>query len=101
MRNFGNEQFGQIDLVTATEHSVNTVFAQLNAKVGADKTRATAIAAGLPADTPGLESNSANVLGTASPHVIDMADAYATIAAQGHAGRRRTWSRRSPAPTAR
>jgi membrane peptidoglycan carboxypeptidase len=83
VKNFGNEQFGQIDLVTATEHSVNTVFAQLNAKVGPDQTRQTAVAAGMPADTSGLESNAANVLGTASPHVIDMADAYATIAAQG------------------
>ena len=33
--------------------------------------------------TAGLTDNPANVLGTASPHVIDMADAYATIAAQG------------------
>jgi membrane peptidoglycan carboxypeptidase len=81
--NFGGEQFGQIDLVKATEDSVNTVYAQLNVKVGPDKTRETAIAAGMPSTTAGLEANPANVLGTASPHVIDMADAYATIAAQG------------------
>jgi membrane peptidoglycan carboxypeptidase len=81
--NFGFESFGRIDLRTATAHSVNTVYAQLNAKVGPDKTRETAVAAGLPEATAGLETNAANVLGTASPHVIDMADAYATIAAQG------------------
>ena len=50
--NFGGEQFGDIDLVTATENSVNTVYAQLNAKVGPDKTMATAIAAGLPQTPP-------------------------------------------------
>ena len=81
--NFGDEQFGDIDLVQATENSVNTVYAQLNAKVGPDKTLQTAIAAGLPQTTAGLTDNAANVLGTASPHVIDMASAYATIAAQG------------------
>ena len=81
--NFGNEQFGDIDLVKATEQSVNTVYAQLNVKVGPDKTMETAIAAGLPESTAGLTANPANVLGTASPHVIDMASAYATIAAQG------------------
>jgi membrane peptidoglycan carboxypeptidase len=59
------------------------VFAQLNAKVGPAQTRDTAIRMGLPETTAGLTDNPANVLGTASPHVIDMADAYATIAAQG------------------
>jgi membrane peptidoglycan carboxypeptidase len=42
-----------------------------------------AIKAGLPKSTPGLEPNLSNVLGTASPHVIDVADAFATFAAQG------------------
>jgi membrane peptidoglycan carboxypeptidase len=83
VKNFGNEQFGQIDLVQATEHSVNTVFAQLNAKVGPSSTRDTAISMGLPAATAGLTDNPANVLGTASPRVIDMASAYATIANKG------------------
>ena len=45
-----------------------------------------AIAAGLPANTPGLQDNLSNIFGTANPHVIDMANAYATIAAKGHAG---------------
>ena len=54
VRNFADEQFGDIDLRTATGHSVNTVFAQLNIEVGADKTRKAAIAAGCPANTPGL-----------------------------------------------
>ena len=47
-----DEQFGNIDLQTATAHSVNTVYAQLNIKVGADKTRDAAIAAGMPGRHP-------------------------------------------------
>ncbi len=87
--NFGNEQFGQIDLLDATAHSVNTVFAQLNEfdqngiKVTPADTRNVAIRAGLPSDTQDLKANPSNVLGSASPHPIDMAAAYATIAAQG------------------
>ncbi|GMA87101.1 hypothetical protein GCM10025868_23510 [Angustibacter aerolatus] len=83
VRNFGGEQFGPIDLVTATEHSVNTVYAALNEQVGPKKTKQAAIDAGYPKDTPGLESNPVNVLGSASPHVIDVANAYATFASLG------------------
>ncbi len=91
VKNFGSgsgEQFGKIDLRKATAHSVNTVFAQLNIKLADGGTQASAlrnaaILAGLPKSTPGLSTNMSNILGTASPHVIDMANAYATIAAQG------------------
>jgi membrane peptidoglycan carboxypeptidase len=81
--NFGNEQFGEIDVRNATAHSVNTIFAQMNIKVGAQATVDAATAAGLPEKTAGLDANLSNVFGTASPHVIDMANAYATIAARG------------------
>jgi len=81
--NFGNEQYGEIDLLKATASSVNTVYVQLNEDVGPDQTMDAAIKAGLPESTPGLEPNLSNVLGTASPHVIDVADAFATFAAQG------------------
>jgi len=83
VRNFGNDSFGQIDLATATAYSVNTVYAQLGQKVGPENVKDVAIRAGLPEDTAGLKDNAANVLGTASPHVIDMARAYATIANNG------------------
>lgn len=81
--NFGNESFGRISLITATEDSVNTAFVALNVDLGPAKTRDAAVAAGLSKATVGLEPNISNVLGTASPRVIDMADAYATFAAQG------------------
>jgi membrane peptidoglycan carboxypeptidase len=81
VENFANEQFGSIDLRTATGHSVNTVYAQLNIKVGPDKTKAAAVASGLPEKAQ--HANYSNVFGTDHEHVIDMANAYATIAAQG------------------
>ena len=81
VENFADEQFGRIDLRKATGHSVNTVFAQLNIEVGPKKTKEAAIAAGLPAK--GLNENYANVFGTDTVSVRDMANAYATIAAQG------------------
>jgi len=87
--NFANEQFGRIDLRAALANSVNTVFAQLNLAVAAPGSKGTglsnaAILAGLPKGTPGLlDDNINNIFGTAAPHVVDMANAYATIAAQG------------------
>ncbi|WP_324653294.1 transglycosylase domain-containing protein [Georgenia sp. H159] len=74
---------GQIDLIEATEQSVNTTYAQLNIEVGPEKSMQAAIDAGLPEDTAGLAPVPSNVLGPASPHPIDMARAYATFAAQG------------------
>jgi membrane peptidoglycan carboxypeptidase len=86
--NNAGEDFGRITLRTALAHSVNTVFAQLNIDLADGGTKATgvrdaAILAGVPKNTTGLGTNINNILGTASPHVIDMANAYATIAAQG------------------
>jgi len=83
VHNFGNQSFGTIDLVSATANSVNTVYAQLGHQIGPESVKDVAIRAGLPQDTMGLEANPANVLGTASPHVLDMARAYATIANGG------------------
>jgi membrane peptidoglycan carboxypeptidase len=83
VENSGNAQYGTIDLVRATQSSVNTVYAQLNEQIGGSSTRQAAILAGLPADTAGLDDDLPNVLGTASVHAIDMAQVYATFAAQG------------------
>ncbi|MDM7855013.1 transglycosylase domain-containing protein [Cellulomonas alba] len=78
--NYSHESYGTIDLVTATEHSVNTVYAQLNNKIGYDATAAAARTAGVDSSVPLVPSN---VLGTAVVHPIEIADAYATFAAQG------------------
>ena len=80
--NYGNEGWGQIDLFTATKHSVNTIFVPLGIKVGPDKVVDVARRAGIP-DSIAMMPTPSVVLGPASPHVIDVANAYATFAAQG------------------
>jgi membrane peptidoglycan carboxypeptidase len=80
--NYGNEGWGQIDLLTATQHSVNTIFVPLGIKAGMDKVVDAARRAGIPENVAMIPTPSV-VLGVASPHVIDVANAYATFAAQG------------------
>ncbi|WP_159624209.1 transglycosylase domain-containing protein [Actinomyces sp. zg296] len=82
--NFGNAQFRWANLVTATAYSVNTPYVQLNKDVGPETTKEVAKRAGFPEDTAGLDdANLQSVLGSASPHTIDIATAYATFASQG------------------
>jgi len=81
--NFGGRSYGRMDLLKATANSVNTVYAQLNKDVGPQHTMDVAICAGIPETTPDLQANPANILGTSSPTVKDMASAFATFAARG------------------
>jgi len=80
--NYGNEGWGQIDLLYATKHSINTVFVPLGIKVGPNAVVDVARRAGIPESVAMMPTPSV-VLGVASPHVIDVANAYATFAAQG------------------
>ena len=80
--NYGDEGWGQIDLLSATQHSVNTVYVPLGIKAGLDKVVDAARRAGIPQDVAMIATPSVT-LGVASPHVIDVANAYATFAAQG------------------
>ncbi len=80
--NYGDEQWGQVGLLKATAHSVNTVYVPLGIKVGPDKVVDVARRAGIPQSVALMPTPSV-VLGPASPHVIDIAAAYATFAAQG------------------
>lgn len=80
--NYGNEGWGQIALLFATKHSVNTVFVPLGIKVGPNAVVDVARRAGIP-DSVAMMPTPSVVLGVASPHVIDVANAYATFAAQG------------------
>lgn len=91
--NFGYQSFGTINLTKATAFSVNTVYAELNMEIGPETTAWTAYRAGigrhgkpgLTEDTVSevLQVNDANVLGTDNVHPVDLATAYATIAANG------------------
>ena len=80
--NYGNESWGQIDLLFATQHSVNTVFVPLGIKVGPNAFVDVARRAGIP-DSVAMMPTPSVVLGVASPRVIDVANAYATFAAEG------------------
>ena len=80
--NYGNEGWGQIDLLEATKHSVNTVFVPLGQFAGLEKVIDVARRAGIPESIAMVPAPSV-VLGVASPHVIDVTSAYATFAAQG------------------
>jgi membrane peptidoglycan carboxypeptidase len=80
--NYGLEGWGQISLLGATAHSVNTVFVPLGIKVGPDKVVDAARRAGIPESIAMMPTPSV-VLGVASPHVLDVASAYATFAANG------------------
>lgn len=79
--NFDNGNFGQINLVRATQDSVNTVYAQLNQEIGPEKTADVAQRAGIVTQ---VGDNDANVLGTTTVHATELANAYATFAAQGY-----------------
>jgi membrane peptidoglycan carboxypeptidase len=80
--NYGGEQFPKVSLADATAHSVNTVYVPLGIKVGPDKVIDVARRAGIPESVQMLATPSVT-LGVASPHVVDVAAAYATFAAQG------------------
>ncbi|NUR79969.1 MAG: penicillin-binding protein, partial [Dermatophilaceae bacterium] len=83
INNFEDTSYGKVDMRRMIGRSINTAFVNLNEQIGPAATRQAAIDAGIPANTPGLGTDLTNILGTASPHVIDMASAYSTIASQG------------------
>ena len=82
VNNYGGETWGNISLLKATEHSVNTIYVPLGIKAGVDKVVDVARRAGIPTSVEMIASPSVT-LGSSSPHVIDLANAYATFAAQG------------------
>ncbi|MEU6878519.1 transglycosylase domain-containing protein [Streptomyces sp. NPDC046712] len=84
--NEDDESFGDITVRTATDNSVNTVYAQMAVDVGPAKVKQTAVALGLPANTPDLSASPSIALGTATASVLDMAEAYATLANHGRHG---------------
>ncbi|MDN6747318.1 MAG: transglycosylase domain-containing protein [Brevibacterium sp.] len=96
--NFADANYGPVTLLKATQSSINTAYAALNAQVGTDKTIDAAVRAGVSPNCTEKEENSGNtgqcsykldpiypsvVLGTASVKPIDMATAYSTFASNG------------------
>jgi membrane peptidoglycan carboxypeptidase len=75
--------YGDITVRTATDKSVNSVYAQMAVDVGPDKVKQTAIDLGIPSDTPDLTATPSIALGPSTASVLDMAEAYATLANHG------------------
>ncbi|MCX4581874.1 transglycosylase domain-containing protein [Streptomyces sp. NBC_01481] len=78
--------YGPITVRTATDRSVNAVYAQMAMDVGPARVRKTAIALGIPASTPDLTASPSIALGPATASVLDMTEAYATLANHGRHG---------------
>ncbi|MGW1723154.1 transglycosylase domain-containing protein [Streptomyces sp. NPDC002306] len=84
--NEDHTSYGNITVRTATDKSVNAVYAQMAVDVGPQKVEDTAVALGIPADTQDLNPYPSIALGTATASVLDMAEAYATLANHGRIG---------------
>ena len=80
--NYGNKSFGDVTLLNASAVSVNTIYVPLGIKVGVDKVIDAARRAGIPESVAMVPTPSV-VLGVASPRVIDVANSFATFAANG------------------
>nr|WSY54582.1 penicillin-binding protein [Streptomyces sp. NBC_00886] len=75
--------YGDITVRTATDKSVNSVYAQMAVDADPDKIKKTAIDLGIPSDTPDLTATPSIALGPSTASVLDMAEAYATLANHG------------------
>ncbi|AXG78053.1 transglycosylase domain-containing protein [Streptomyces paludis] len=78
--------YGPITVRVATDKSVNAVYAQMAQDVGPETVKDTAIALGIPKNTPDLTATPSIALGPATASVLDMAEAYATLANHGAHG---------------
>ncbi|MFJ7492285.1 transglycosylase domain-containing protein [Streptomyces sp. NPDC097727] len=78
--------YGPLTVRVATDKSVNAVYAQMAEDVGPDKVEQTAIDLGIPRSTPDLTPYPSIALGVATASVLDMTEAYATLANHGRHG---------------
>ena len=85
LHNDQNENFGMVNLVTATQDSINTAYVNLGQKVGLDKVIATAEKAGIPAAQLEPHKDADTLpLGVADVSVEQQAAGYATFASEGY-----------------
>ncbi len=80
VHNYADESAGSMNLVDATAHSVNTIYAQLSVDVGPQNVVTVAHRLGI---TSLLQPVCSITLGTQGVSPLEMADAYATLAARG------------------
>ncbi|GAA2982585.1 transglycosylase domain-containing protein [Streptomyces fulvorobeus] len=84
--NEDDTDYGAVTVRTATDRSVNAVYAQMAQDVGPGKVEDTAVGLGVPENTPDLTASPSIALGTATASVLDMTKAYATLADHGRHG---------------
>jgi penicillin-binding protein 1A len=80
VHNYADESAGYMNLLSATANSVNTIFAQLVAKVGPSSVVPVAHKMGI---TTKLQPVCSITLGSQPVNPLEMTDAYATLAAHG------------------
>lgn len=85
-QNEDDVDYGNLTVRAATDKSVNAVYAQMAVDVGPSEVKDTAIELGLPKDTPDLSPYPSIALGPATASVLDMTEAYATLANHGKHG---------------
>ncbi len=89
VHNQNDKDYGEpVDLIRATESSINTAYVDLTMTIGADKVVDAMEAAGLPMPPPesdgdNLRDNPRVSIGIAPTPAVEMAEAYATLAAGG------------------
>jgi membrane peptidoglycan carboxypeptidase len=87
INNFGGASFGQVDVVQATEKSINTAYFELGLQVGPQRVEQMAHAAGIPARAAlkgaDGQTNGSIALGSYEVRVIDQAVGFATFANKG------------------
>ncbi|MFF4177052.1 transglycosylase domain-containing protein [Streptomyces sp. NPDC001750] len=81
--NEDDRSYGRITVSSATDRSVNAVYAQMAQDVGPAEVGRTAVALGIPKNTPDLTASPSIALGVATASVLDMTEAYATLANHG------------------
>lgn len=81
-QNFGNKYYGELTLLEALTYSLNTVSVRLTQAIGVDKVISVARRMGITAD---LDPSLALSLGSSEVSMVEMTQAYATIASGGHA----------------
>lgn len=80
--NYANRNYGNINLYDATAYSVNTVYMEIQQKLGTHGVADIAVQAGMDADLV-TGNNPFTVLGNDGVHVLDIAQGYQTIANEG------------------
>ncbi|TDE32032.1 transglycosylase domain-containing protein [Actinomadura sp. 6K520] len=85
IKNDGGRSFGMVNLVTATQNSVNTAYVNLGQDIGNDKIVKMAEKMGIPKSQMKPEQRGAATfpLGIVSLHPVQQAGVFATFAAEG------------------